>query len=344
MRRKMVWGLAVLGLLVAMGPSPRYLEELVIGGGYGSAPDGGMDLEADGDLLTDGAVTIGGPLTVGADDGADHAVGVLAGSEDRAGLWLNEADALHGGGVWFDGLNDTLRLGTLDGSDTPVPALRIARGSSGVRMEGGLATAGDLGVGVDYTPGARLHVRGADGGGFVPGLLLHNASDLADTSVGILFQTAAPDADRAKGAIVYASTASYGRGDLHFLNSADTDPGNAEVATDTRMTLTNDGRLLLTQYLGTLTDDDLISLTDGAVAVKGEVQAVGGAVDAGADGVMRGVLTAWDGFGGAAPGVLRLHAPGGAAWYLFVEDDGTLRVHNALPTSNTDGSIVGLQN
>ncbi len=266
--RKTLWMVLILaGLLAAMGPSPRYLEELVIGGGYGSPPDGGMDLEADGNVLTDGSVTVGGAVTLG----------------------------------------------------------------------GNLAVAGDTGLGVDYTPGARLHVRTASDGDFAPTLLLHNASQTVGTAAGVQFQTAGADVDRAKGAIIYESTTSYGRGDMHFLNSDYAGAGSAGLASDIRMTLTNDGRLLITQYLGTLTDHDLLSLATGAVSVNGDL-------DAGVDGLARGVLTAWDGVGGTAPGVVRLHAPGGSDWFLFVEDDGTLRIHDVLPTSNTDGSIVGLQN
>ncbi len=79
------------------------------------------------------------------------------------------------------------------------------------------------------------------------------------------------------------------------------------------------------------------------LAAEGNLEAHGGGVYAGMDGAVRGVLSAWDGSGGAAPGCLALASPNGALWYVFVEDDGTLKVHNALPTANADGIVAGLQ-
>ena len=63
----------------------------------------------------------------------------------------------------------------------------------------------------------------------------------------------------------------------------------------------------------------------------------------GADGVTRGVVTLWDGAGGNTPGAIKIASPNGTVWYLFIEDDGTVKVHNALPTANADGSEVGAQ-
>ena len=42
-------------VLLAIGASPRYLEELRIGGGYGNS---GADFEGDGDILTNGNITL----------------------------------------------------------------------------------------------------------------------------------------------------------------------------------------------------------------------------------------------------------------------------------------------
>ncbi len=47
-----------------MGLSPRYLEELRIGGGYQSAPDGGVDMDKKGNIALDGDLTVGGALSV----------------------------------------------------------------------------------------------------------------------------------------------------------------------------------------------------------------------------------------------------------------------------------------
>ena len=58
---------------VSLGPHPRYLEELRIGGGYNSNPDGGADFDkagniaANGTLDVEGAATFGGDVTVAGD-------------------------------------------------------------------------------------------------------------------------------------------------------------------------------------------------------------------------------------------------------------------------------------
>lgn len=44
------------------GPAPRYLENLRIGGGYGSLPNGGIDLDHAGNAAFDGDVTVDGAL------------------------------------------------------------------------------------------------------------------------------------------------------------------------------------------------------------------------------------------------------------------------------------------
>ena len=64
------------------GAAPRYLENLRIGGGYGSAPDGGADLDQAGNAAFDGAVTIAGALAA---NGGVAYKGVL------------RADSVHGG-------------------------------------------------------------------------------------------------------------------------------------------------------------------------------------------------------------------------------------------------------
>jgi len=66
-------------------------------------------------------------------------------------------------------------------------------------------------------------------------------------------------------------------------------------------------------------------------------------IDIGTDGVDRGVLTLWDGAGENTPGYIKIGSPDGTIWYLFVEDDGTIKVHNAAPTQIADGSAVGDQ-
>ena len=61
------WSVVVFLLIVAavalgIGAAPRYIEELRIGGGYGESVDGGTDFEQDGDILTDGDLSVGGTV------------------------------------------------------------------------------------------------------------------------------------------------------------------------------------------------------------------------------------------------------------------------------------------
>jgi len=51
----------------------------------------------------------------------------------------------------------------------------------------------------------------------------------------------------------------------------------------------------------------------------------------------------WDGAGGNTPGYACLGSPNGTLWYLFVEDDGSVKIHNAVPTQNSDGTVIGAQ-
>jgi hypothetical protein len=69
----------------------------------------------------------------------------------------------------------------------------------------------------------------------------------------------------------------------------------------------------------------------------------GGSLTAGTADGNRGVIEARHGSGGSAPGCLKLHSFDGSPYYLFVENNGTVRVHNELPTSATDGERVGAQ-
>jgi hypothetical protein len=45
---------------MSLGPNPRTLEELRIGGGYGDPADGGADFEKNGAIATDGGLTVEG--------------------------------------------------------------------------------------------------------------------------------------------------------------------------------------------------------------------------------------------------------------------------------------------
>lgn len=56
MRQWKLWTIPMVALaLVGIGSAPRYIEEVRIGGGYGAT---GTDLEADGDINTDGNINV----------------------------------------------------------------------------------------------------------------------------------------------------------------------------------------------------------------------------------------------------------------------------------------------
>ncbi|MBX3175898.1 MAG: hypothetical protein KF886_00915 [Candidatus Hydrogenedentes bacterium] len=52
---------------VSLGSHPRHLEELRIGGGYGSAPDGGADFDRAGNIAASGSLDLGGPAAFESD-------------------------------------------------------------------------------------------------------------------------------------------------------------------------------------------------------------------------------------------------------------------------------------
>ena len=71
--------------------------------------------------------------------------------------------------------------------------------------------------------------------------------------------------------------------------------------------------------------------------------ASGGGITAGVAATTRGVFTARRGTDTDKPGCVSLISKGGTQYWIWAEDDGTLRIHNALPTADTDGSMVGTQ-
>lgn len=106
-----------------------------------------------------------------------------------------------------------------------------------------------------------------------------------------------------------------------------------------------DGLFKLASVRNGAYDYDVFSVNSlGNGRFDGDVTIEGGDGVLGIDGSVRGVLTLWEGGSGTAPATVKLHSRNGTSWYLFVADDGTLRIHTALPSNNTDGAIVGLQN
>ncbi|MBI4558236.1 MAG: hypothetical protein HY706_11695 [Candidatus Hydrogenedentes bacterium] len=297
--------------LVAIGVSPRYLEELRIGGGYGSLPDGGADFEKTGSILSDGSITAKGNLTIGKDEAANHSLSITAGTSNETQVNLYEGDTNNGGILGYDGAAAKLFLGTRNGSATVTKAVEISRGSSQTSLLGGLAVNGSASVN-DLTissPGA-------------------NKLTVASTDTDPIIKFDAADTTTNRG----ASLDFYHQGNRRWRM--------------VKHYSTNDFRWEKYTGTGSGTYDSVpfrIQYSTGKIYFGNDHAVEGGDIDAGMDGTVRGVLTVWDGGGGNAPGCIRLASPNGTLWYLFVEDDGTVKVHSALPTSNSDGTVVGTQ-
>src|SRR5690606_5013237 len=110
--------------------------------------------------------------------------------------------------------------------------------------------------------------------------------------------------------------------------------GNMVVAGDLRV----DGG-----DIGTTSDPDLLQLAPNVLTVNGWVYTAFGPSIAGVVGTTRGYIACHHGSDGNKPGYVTLYSPNGTGWYLFAEDDGTLKIHNDVPTANSDGTVVGSQ-
>lgn len=44
-----------------------------------------------------------------------------------------------------------------------------------------------------------------------------------------------------------------------------------------------------------------------------------------------------------APSYLEIVDTDGVSWFIFAETDGTVKIHTAVPTQDSDGSVVGAQ-
>ena len=357
---KRAWALLVAGLcLAAMGTNPRYLEELRIGGGAGDAADGGADFEKDGDIATDGVVTAEGGVVassvrLGDDEGLvlgdenDFEIR-YTGATDRLELILPDTTAgmalTPTGDCWLGG--DLAVDGDI-GSSEDADLLELADGELSVRGDIELPNAG-----YHLTVGEVTSAQGAAPNGLFRMYAAHAADSDAHGGYFLRYQYSTPsthalygvrsevnayDASLANGYGVYgrASATSAAGGSLtnaYSLYAAS--PGGTyryglyvqSVAggTGNFAIYTNEGAVRL--------GDDVTSLGDGAFQ--------GGSVTGGVDGSERGVITAWDGAGGSAPGCLRLASADGTLWYVFATDSGAVRVHDTFPQSNDSGQTVG---
>jgi len=333
-------GLCLLGL-VALGASPRYLEELRIGGGVGEPVDGGADFDRAGNITTDGAIACqglrasGGTLEAGADAAARGMVTAWGGGPSAPGcLRLGAAD----GTPWYvfaaDGgaglrIHDRLPVSGADGQwlkartveDLSAPpaigALAPNTGRfSAADVVTNLAVGGKQLLGATGTPpDARLHVFSGDSGfqgtrnaRVSQGILLENSGDAV-----LELQAGA----NAYSELWFGDPAAEGVGRVRYEHSTDTLHFYALNAS--RMSVSSTGHVEC-----------------------GRLTAKSGEMYAGVPGTARGVLTAFSG-SSHAPGVVRLVSADAVEYFLYVADDGTLRLGETLPGADAEGAVVGTQ-
>ena len=68
-----------------------------------------------------------------------------------------------------------------------------------------------------------------------------------------------------------------------------------------------------------------------------------GALTVGSSATTRGSIILQHGSGSNTPGYIQMKALNGTSYYLFVETDGTLKLHTSAPAADTDGNVVGAQ-
>lgn len=85
------------------------------------------------------------------------------------------------------------------------------------------------------------------------------------------------------------------------------------------------------------------TLTASLLTLLANLTLSSGILTCGTAGTNRGAISAVYGSGGNTPGYLVTYSPNGTPYYWFAEDDGTAKIHNAVPTQNADGQVIGLQ-
>ncbi len=293
-------------------------ESLRIGGGYGAdpkgtSPAGGLEIDNAGNLATDGDVAIKGVIAAGSTpqtltdtNGNIDGTKIQAGTVDTAQL-----------------ADDAVDANKLDSTGTyAVAALSVAGNLTVDTKTLHVDSVGNkVGIGT-ASPDQALTLSGT-----YPHLrVLYNGGSYPAAWFGELYHNGASGGLVITGAVDNIS----GRDAITFKVSGTAGADGTAMAT--AMVIEANGEV------GIGTDSPAATLD-----VNGDVTARGGDVVLGVDGGTRGMLTVWDGSGGNAPGCIKLCSPNGTPWYLFVEDDGTLKVHSALPTQNGDGTIVGTQ-
>ena len=89
----------------------------------------------------------------------------------------------------------------------------------------------------------------------------------------------------------------------------------------------------------TINDDESVDFTQNVTSAEKIIANKG--LQAGESGTA-GVCDLRGG-GSSAPSYVILESADGTPRYIFVENDGTLKAHTAVPTQDSDGAVVGAQ-
>jgi len=318
--------LAIVGALVlagALGAAPRYLEELALGGGYGSPGDGGADFMRNGDIRTNGDIRLDGTLRTAPPTTETARLvappGVAPAAAEDGALWTTPGGLYYQvGGATVGPLLDSARIpwdapGAI-GTTTPA-ALNATTGTFTGDVT--LAPAG-MSV-INATGPQQFHINHTRAAGASHIRLSPVPSDgVSGATVDVFRHTST------QGAVLL----SVKRGDGSNTGVLDVTAG-AEPITQFR---SGAGAAKLT-----------VTHASGNVLSSGTGTFLGGEVTVGQPGTVTGVVGAECGPGAAAAGCLRLKSASGRICYLFVGQDGKLRISDSLPVGEDQGTVVGSQ-
>ena len=346
---------------MAIGPNPRYIEELCIGGGYGEPADGGASLEKTGDIATDGNITLKGVLAAGSSPQAlTDTDGLLDGARIQAGTVdadkLDESGDYVVHGLEVSGAASLCGLEVLDSSD--LGSELVVNGD--MELDSNWSNKGSPSTNEQSTE--PVH-----GGTYARKIVASGAAGMeqslgtlrsGDTYLLTLWAYCVSGALRAR---LQGTSTWWLLGNEDLVSELNTWVQHTLVLT---IPATEPVSVQLVSGISSATfyvDEVSIKRVGGDAAVRGHLEArqgatlggdavvegaldvQGGDLEAGEDGLTRGVVSLWDGAGGNAPGCVTLYSANGTPWHLFVEDDGTVKIHSTLPTQNADGSVVGSQ-